>query len=126
MHVEEQIQEHGDTQKSDGDDGDQIDLVADRFEIFQEFLLLQGVAVGGLSDHFQLIFKALERGILLDELLAQFAVLGPELGEGGLEGGKVNGRRRRRWWCLRLDEIGDDGSEISIEERKKAMNERKG
>ena len=65
-----------------------IDLIADGLEVFQEFLLLERVAVGGFTNHLQLIFDALQRGILLAHLVAEFAMLGMQLSEAVLNGAR--------------------------------------
>jgi len=48
----------------DAGDGEIADAVTDGAEVFDHFLLFEGVAVGGFADALELIFDALEGGDL--------------------------------------------------------------
>jgi hypothetical protein len=92
--------------------------------------LLEGVAVGGFADHFELIFDALEGGVLLDDLGAEFTLLGLERADAFFEGSKIQ-RWGRRWWRCgpvswlggRGHEIGDGGADVAVEQGQDALNE---
>ena len=81
----------GDGQQAEGSHGYEVDLLAEIPEIFNQFLLLAGVAVRGFTDHFQAIFDAGEGGVLFDDLIAQLGVQGLELGETVFDGAKSTG-----------------------------------
>jgi hypothetical protein len=56
-------------------------------EIFNQLLLLEGVAVSGFADRFQTIFDTFERVVLFDDLVAQLTVLSLEFGQAVFDGG---------------------------------------
>jgi hypothetical protein len=130
------VQAQGDGQQNQSDDGEGADTAADGAQVFDKFLLLQGITVGGFADALQLVFDALEGGALLDDLAAQFAMTGANLGEAALDGLQIDmdlmdllnrGRRRRVMMAeLRSDQGGDGGGEVAVEERKKPLHQRYG
>ena len=95
VHVEPQ----GDEEQHRADDGDDGDAATCGAEVFDEFLLLQGVAVGGLADALQLIFDALEGGALVGDLATELAVTVVNLSETAFQGIQINRGRR---WVMRL------------------------
>jgi hypothetical protein len=128
VEVEDDVDHDGDDEEQEGDHGKDVDLVANPFEVFEELLLLEGVAVSGFADHFELIFDALEGGVLLDDLGAELALLGLEGADAFFEGGEVDGG----WWRRgpvggrggRRHQIGDGGADVAIEQGQDALYER--
>ena len=90
IHCDRKQQEH------QADNGEGAEAGTDGAEIFDELLLLEGVAVGGFANTFELIFDALEGGDLFEDLGAQFAMAGGNLGEAALDGFEINFNGRRR------------------------------
>ena len=60
VEVQNHIQEDRDDQQGQCNQSIHIDFVADALQIFEQFLLFQGIAVCGFTDHLQLILNALE------------------------------------------------------------------
>jgi hypothetical protein len=81
---------NADHQHADSNHGNDLDLPAKDLQVFEELLLLESVAVGGFANHLQLIFDALERGVLLHHLFAQAAMLRLELGQATLKRRKID------------------------------------
>jgi hypothetical protein len=126
VQVEDDVDHDGDDEEQEGDHGEYVDLVADALEVFKELLLLEGVAVGGFADHLELIFDALEGGVLIGDLGAEVVVLGLEGADALFEGGEVDGRRRWRGPVRRRGhEVGDGGADVAIEQWKDALNKGK-
>jgi hypothetical protein len=124
VQIEDDVDHDGDDQEQEGDHGKDVDLVTDALEIFEELLLFEGVAVGGFANHFELIFDALERSVLIGDLSAEFTVLCLERGDALFERGKVDGRRGWRWpMGRRGHEVGDDCADIAIEQGQDSLNE---
>ena len=116
----------GDGQQAEGSHGYEVDLLAEIPEIFNQFLLLAGVAVSGFTDHFQAIFDAGEGGVLFDDLIAQLGVQGLELGEAVFDGRQVDrrcwrgsGSRGRR----RGKQVGEGVAEVAFEQGEDALND---
>ena len=74
----------------------------------------------------QLIAHLFERGVLLDNLVAESALLDAEIGEAVLDGHEVDWRSRRRRLLLRGHDIGDRSGDVAIEEGKDPLDERQG
>jgi hypothetical protein len=123
LEVKHNVEYDGDTEKSEGDKGENIDFAAHRFEVAEQFLLFKGVAVGGFADGLEVVFDALEGGILLHNLIAKSALLDAEIGKAFLEGHDVSWRLRRGFWLLRGEHVGECGIYLSIEERQHALHE---
>ena len=127
VQVEDDVDHDGDDEEQEGDHGEYVDLVADALEVFKELLLLESVAVGGFAHRLKLIFDAFERGILIGDLGAEFALLGLERADALFEWGEIDGRRWRRRGRgpvgRRGHEVGDGGADVAIEQRKDALNE---
>ena len=130
MEIEDDVDGDGDGEKAESNEGYEVDLVADALEVFHEFLLLECVSVGGFANHFELVFDALEGGVLFDDLIAELALLGLELGEAVFEGGEIDGRRRRRRGrrgvVVRSEEVGDGGADVAVEQGENALDEGQG
>src|SRR5580698_2927775 len=47
VQIEHHVDDHGNGQQADGDEREKVHLVAHNLQVFKQFLLLQGVAVGG-------------------------------------------------------------------------------
>lgn len=127
VQVEDDVDHDGNDEEQDGGHGKDVDLVADAFEVFHQLLLLEGVAVSGFADHIKLIFNALEAGVLLDDLGAEFALLGLEGADAFFEGGEID---RRRWRCgpvsgrgWRGHQVGNGGADVAVEQGQNALNE---
>ena len=86
VEIKNDVEKYRYRQQTYGDDGKQVQLVAHPFQVLQQLLLFQGIAIGGFADHLKLIFDALERGVLLDNLVAQLAVLDFQIGQAVFEG----------------------------------------
>jgi len=126
VEIEDHIEQNGQGQQGQRKQGKDVDLVADRLEIFKQFLLFEGIAIRGFSDHLQLIFNPLEGRVLVHDLVAKIAMLGVQLCDAILEGLQVDwglGRRRGR---MRREEIGDGSADVPVEQGQEAMHEGKG
>ena len=128
VEVEDDVDHDGDDEEQEGDHGKDVDLVANPFEVFEELLLLEGVAVSGFADHFELIFDALEGGVLLDDLGAELALLGLEGADAFFKGCQVDrrlwGRRPVSELGGRSHEVGNGSSDVAIEQGQDALYER--
>jgi len=60
VEIKDDVEDERNGQEAEGDESKDVDFAADDFEVFHQFLLLKGIAVGGFADHLQLIFDALE------------------------------------------------------------------
>ena len=124
VQIEDDVDHDRNDEEQEGDHGKDVDLVADALEIFEEFLLFEGVAVGGFANHIELIFDALERGILVGDLGAQLVLLCLERADAFFDWGEVDGRRRGCGPVRgRGHEVGDGCADVAIEQRKDALNE---
>lgn len=125
MQVENNVDRYRADEKQEGDYCEYVDLVADAFEVFKELLLLEGIAVGGFADRFELVFDALERCVLVSDLRAELALLCLERADALFEGSEVDGRCWRRGPVRRRShEIGDSGADVAIEQGKDPLYER--
>ncbi len=125
MEIENDADDDGDGQQAEGDQRYEVDLVADALEIFNQLLLLEGVAVSGFADHFQLIFDTLEGGVLFDDLVAQLAVLGLERGQAVFDECEIDPRRGSGGRVMvRGEEVGVGGDNVSVDQGENALHER--
>lgn len=121
------VEPEEDEQEDETDDGEVADAVADGAEIFDELLLLQGVAVGGFADAFEVIFDALEGAGLLLNLSLELSLGGLQVGETSLDGFEVyvNLRGRNRMLGLLVDghhECADRIGEVALEKREQLLD----
>lgn len=129
--VDVQAQRH--QQQNQSDNGKGADAAADGAQVFDQLLLLQGIAVGGFADAVQLIFDAFERGALFGDLPPEFAMAGADFGEAALDWLQIDmnlldrdrGRGRRVVMAhLRSDQSADGGGEVAVEQRKEPLYQR--
>lgn len=121
---EQDVEQDGRSEEGEGEDGKNVDLVSDGLEIFKQFLLFEGIAISGFADHLELIFNALEGGVLLAHLEAEVAMLGAEVSEAFLNGLEVNSDVGRLGWVGRLvEDVGDGGADVAVEEGQDFLNE---
>ena len=103
LHLDDQegVDQQGEHEQDESDDGDGSDPAADGAEIFDELLLLQGVAVGGFADVVELIFKTLDSGGLFGDLGTELTVGSANFDEAALDWFQIdlnwNRGWRRRW-----------------------------
>jgi len=111
-----EVEGEGTGEQDKADDGEGADAASHGAQVFDEFLLLEGIAVGGFADALKLVFDALEGGALLLDLGAELAVAGADLGQAALDGLKVyvDGSRRWRMDGLRGDEGAKRGGEVAV------------
>jgi hypothetical protein len=122
------IQAQRDEEQDQADDGEGADAAADGAEVFDELLLLEGVAVCGFADAFELIFDALEVGALLLNLGAELAIAGADLGEAALDRLQIDVDGLRLGWRvvggLSSDKRADGGREVAVKEGQEPLDER--
>jgi hypothetical protein len=119
---QKQVESNADRQQPDSDCGEYFDLAAEELQIFEKLLLLKCVAVGGFAHEFQLIFNALERGVLLDDLIAESSMLRLKLVQAALKRREIDLWRRRRCLRARREHIRDCRENISFEQRQQALH----
>ena len=91
--VQSRGESDGDDEEADDHDGHEVDPVVDAAEFLNQFLLLESIAVGGLTDHFQAIFEAPQRGVLFDDLFAKIELVGVQLNQTLFYGDEIDRRR---------------------------------
>ena len=129
------IQAQGHQQQNQSNDGKGADAAADGAQVFDELLLLKGIAVGGFADAVELIFDAFERGALFGNLSPKLAMAGADFGEAALDWLQVDlnllDRDRGRWRGvvmarLRSYESADGGGEVAVKQGKQPLHQRNG
>ncbi len=123
LEVKHDIEDDRDAEKGEGDERKNIDFAAHRFQVDEQFLLLKGIAVGGFADGLQVIFDALEGGIMLQDLVSKSALLNAQIGQAFLQGHDVDCGLRESFWRLRSEHVGDGSIDVSVEEGQHPLHE---
>lgn len=121
---EDDVEGDRDGEEAQADEGNCLDSAAEMFEIFEKFLLLKRVAIGGFANHLQLIFDALERGILFHDLLAQAMVLSLERGQTMFKRDQIYlGLRLCGGMRTRSEKTADRSADLAIEQRQNSLHD---
>jgi len=97
VEIEKNIEQNGTGQHQQNQNGKEVDLCADAFQVLHQLLLLESIAVRGFPDHFQLIFNALDGGVLFLNLRMQLSLVFTKFNQMVFQ--LFWNGRRRGWLC---------------------------
>ncbi len=75
MEKEREIHKNRNNKQNQNQQCNPVHPAAHRLQIFDQFLLLQGIAIGGFAHHLEVVFHPLQRRILIGQLILEVCLL---------------------------------------------------